>query len=263
MDPVPYVDRLNHFYRSQGFPPYQWTNNEGAPLTPMRKPLHHCRIAMLTAGGVSRKDAPPFNPQARNDLRVDAISSDTAADYFAINDDYYNHADAARDINCIFPIDRLRELAGERVIAEVAPHLYSGFMGRTYNRTAVIKEAAPALARQLHEERVDAFVMIPGCPLDHQTAGLVARVIEEAGIPTVVVATGRDLVEQVRPPRSVFINFPMGNVFGKPHDQARQRAILLDALHALGSTNHGGEIIDLPYQWDAPFDIYLAGVKPA
>lgn len=263
MNPVPYVDRLNHFYRSQGFPPYQWTINEGAPLTPMRKQLSECCIAMLTAGGVSRKDAPPFNPQARNDLRVDAIAADTPADFFAVNDDYYNHADAERDINCIFPVDRLRELATERLIGGVAAHLYSGFMGRTYNRTAVVKEAAPALAQKLRDDQVDAFVMIPGCPLDHQTAGLVARVVEESGIPTVVVATGRDLVEQVRPPRSVFINFPMGNVFGKPFDKTRQREILLDALRALTSINCGGEIIDLPYQWDAPFDIYLKGVKAA
>ena len=38
--------------------------------------------------------------------------------------------------------------------------------------------------------------------------GLVARVVEESGIPTMVVATGRDLTAQVRPPRSLFVNFP-------------------------------------------------------
>ena len=257
MDPIAYVDHLNQFYRSQGFPAYQWTINDSAPLTPMSKPLSACRVAMLTSGGVSRKDTHPFNPQARNDLRLDAVASDTAADFFVISDDYYNHADAERDINCIFPIERMRELAAERVIGEVAPHHYSGFMGRTYNRSAVINEAAPALARHLHDENVDAFVMVPGCPLDHQTVGLVARVVEEAGIPTVVVGTGRDLCAQVRPPRAVFINFPMGNPFGKPFDKLRQRTILLDALLALESIKRGGEIIDLPYEWDVPFEIYL------
>ena len=161
MDPIAYVARLNEFYRSQGFPAYKWTVNEGAPLTPMRKPLRECRIAMLTSGGVSRKDTHPFNPQARNDLRVDAIADDTAADFFVINDDYYSHTDAERDINCIFPIERLRELANEHVIAALAPHHYSGFMGRTYTRSAVINEAAPALARHLRDESVDAFVLVP------------------------------------------------------------------------------------------------------
>lgn len=161
MEPIAYVARLNEFYRSQGFPPYQWTVNEAAPLTPLRKPLNQCRVAMLTSGGVSRKDSPPFNPQARNDLRVDSVARDTSPDFFAINDDYYNHSDAERDINCIFPIERLRELAAEGMIGEAAPHHYSGFMGRTYIRGAVVQQAAPALARKLLDERVDAFVLVP------------------------------------------------------------------------------------------------------
>jgi D-proline reductase (dithiol) PrdB len=159
--PIAYVARLNEFYRSQGFPEYRWTVNETAPLTRLRKPLGRCRIGMLTSGGVSHKDATPFNPQARNDLRVDGIERDTPAHFFAINDDYYDHRDADRDVNCIFPIDRLRELAAEGVIGEVAPHHYSGFMGRIYVRTAVINEAAPALARRLRDESVDAFVLVP------------------------------------------------------------------------------------------------------
>ena len=161
MKPIAYVARLNEFYRSQGFPEYRWTINETAPLTRPRKPLDRCRVAVLTSGGVSRKDAAPFNPQARNDLRVDSIDRDTPPGFFAINDDYYNHGDADRDVNCIFPIERLRELAAECVIGEVAPHHYSGFMGRTYVRTAVVSEAAPALARKLLDDRVDAFVLVP------------------------------------------------------------------------------------------------------
>jgi D-proline reductase (dithiol) PrdB len=161
MEPITYVTRLNEFYRSQGFPAYKWTINDSAPLTPMHKPLSECRVALLTSGGVSRKDTAPFNSQARNDLRVVAVANHIAADFFAIHDDYYNHSDADRDINCIFPIERLRELATERVIGEVAPHHYSGFMGRTYIRSAVINDAAPALARRLRDESVDAFVLVP------------------------------------------------------------------------------------------------------
>lgn len=162
MEPIAYVARLNEYYRSQGFPPYQWSVNHTAPLTRLAKPLGECRVALLTSGGVSRKDAPPFEPLARNNLRLDPVPADTASDYFQIHDDYYNHRDADRDINCIFPIDRLRELASERVIGSAAPHHYSGFMGRIYIRTTVMTEAAPALARRLREERVDAFVMVPG-----------------------------------------------------------------------------------------------------
>jgi D-proline reductase (dithiol) PrdB len=161
VEPICYVDRLNNFYRSQGFPAYRWTVNSDAPLARLRKPLSRCRVALLTSGGVSRRDARPFNPLARNDLRVDAIAESTPADFFQIHDSYYNHNDADRDINCIFPLDRLRELAADGVIGSVAPHHYSGFMGRIYTRTAVINEAAPALARQLRAEEVDAIVLVP------------------------------------------------------------------------------------------------------
>ena len=160
-EPIRYVDRLNEFYRSQGFPAYVWMVNEDAPLTPLAKPLAQCRVSMLTAGGVSRCAAPPWNPNARNDLRLDEIASDAPSDDFQIHDAYYDHSDADRDLNCLFPIDRLRELAADGVIKEVAPRLWSGFMGRIYKRTAVMKESAPALAAELRKDAVDLFVLVP------------------------------------------------------------------------------------------------------
>jgi hypothetical protein len=78
-------------------------------------------------------------------------------------------------------------------------------------------------------------------------------VVEEAGIPTVLVSTGRDLTAQVRPPRAVFVNFPMGNPFGPPGDVALQRAILLAALRTAETAASGGALVDLPYVWGSDF----------
>lgn len=161
MEPILYVERLNNFYKSQGFPAYDWTVNETAPLTPLGKPLDQCRVSMLTSGGISRCQAPSWNPQARNDLRLDEISADAPSDDFQIHDDYYDHRDADQDLNCVFPIDRLRELAAEGVVDDVAPRLWSGFMGRIYKRSAVIGEAAPRLARELEKDKVDLFILVP------------------------------------------------------------------------------------------------------
>ena len=93
--------------------------------------------------------------------QVDALASGVSPRCLVINDAYYNHCDADRDINCIFPIERLRELAAEGIIGAVAPNHYSGFMGRIYTRSAVTGEAAPALARRLQEEQVDAAALVP------------------------------------------------------------------------------------------------------
>jgi D-proline reductase (dithiol) PrdB len=255
MEPVKYVDRLNEKYRSLGFEPYQWTINKTAPLTPLGKPLSVCRVSMLTTSGASCRGVPGFDPDARNDLRLDAIPADTPADGFEINDNYYDHRSIEADINCQFPIERLRELAADGTIGSIAPRLWSGFMGRIYKRSAIL-EKATEFAEKLKHDGVDLLVVIPACPLDHQTAGLVARRVEETGIATVTVSTGRDLSRQVLAPRTVFVNFPMGNAFGRPADVERQKQILLDALALAENTEDAGQIVDLPYDWGGEIPVH-------
>lgn len=88
--------------------------------------------------------------------------------------------------------------------------------------------------------------------------GLVCRVAEERGIATVCVSTGRDLTAQVRPPRSVFLNHPMGNPFGRPHDVEQQREILRAALALVERADEAGVLVDLPYEWDEPFGAFFS-----
>ena len=83
--------------------------------------------------------------------------------------------------------------------------------------------------------------------------GLVARVIEESGIPTMLVSTGRDLTVQVRPPRSLFVNFPMGNPFGAPGAVEQQRRILTRSLELTYELTEPGALVDLDETWPASF----------
>ena len=76
--------------------------------------------------------------------------------------------------------------------------------------------------------------------------------MEQAGIPTVLVSTARDLSLQVKPPRTVFVNHPMGNTFGQRDDIELQRRILRDALDLLVNCTEGGTLVDLPYQLHEP-----------
>ena len=161
MEPIRYVDELNEYYGAMGNPPYRWTVNETAPLHRLEKPLSECRVSLLTSGGVSQCAMPAFNPDARNDHRLDAISHDTAVDDFQIHDSYYDHTDAEADINCVFPLARLRELAAAGEIGSLAEHFWSGFMGRIYNRSKVLEESGPAFAQRLEDERVDILVAAP------------------------------------------------------------------------------------------------------
>ena len=135
--------------------------NDTAPLHVPDKPLAECNVSLLTSGGVSQCAMPPFNADARNDHRVDAFDREVDAHDFQIHDSYYDHSDAEQDINCIFPVERLRELADEGVIGGIAERLWSGFMGRIYNRSKVLEESGPAFAAELARDDVDILVAAP------------------------------------------------------------------------------------------------------
>ncbi len=77
-----------------------------------------------------------------------------------------------------------------------------------------------------------------------------------------------DITRAVKPPRAVFVNFPLGHQTGKPHQPDLQRQIVRDAMRAFGTITRPGEIVELPYVWD-PNDRtweetdYTAGFVPA
>ena len=68
-----------------------------------------------------------------------------------------------------------------------------------------------------------------------------------------MVSTGRDLTELVCPPRSLFVNFPMGNPFGPPNEPDYQRNILRAALELAEHADSPGEIVDLKDTWPSDF----------
>jgi D-proline reductase (dithiol) PrdB len=80
-----------------------------------------------------------------------------------ITHDYYDHADADRDINIVFPLELLREFAKERIIGRVADRHY-GFMGHIIGPHVVtlINRTAPEVARKLREDGVDLVLLTPG-----------------------------------------------------------------------------------------------------
>jgi hypothetical protein len=84
----------------------------------------------------------------------------------------------------------------------------------------------------------------------HQSVGLIARIVEAAGIPTLCMTSALDITRAVNPPRAVFLNFPLGHQTGKPNQPDLQRQILRDALHAFESIDRPGSIVELPYVWD-------------
>jgi hypothetical protein len=86
---------------------------------------------------------------------------------------------------------------------------------------------------------------------------LAARHFEANGIPTVILGSARDIVEQAGVARFVFTDFPLGNPTGKPYDAEMQRAIVGLGLDLLEDARVPRTTIQTPFQWDD--DAWRAG----
>jgi hypothetical protein len=78
---------------------------------------------------------------------------------------------------------------------------------------------------------------------------LVSRILEANGIPTVVIGSARDIVEECGVARFLFSDFPLGNPCGKPYDVPMQRAILSHALDLLESARLPRTTVQTPLCW--------------
>ncbi len=81
------------------------------------------------------------------------------------------------------------------------------------------------------------------------SVSLTARHLEANGIPTVVMASARDIVEQAGVARLLFTDFPLGNPCGAPSDVEMQRAIASMALDLLEGARFPRTTVQTPFQW--------------
>ena len=82
--------------------------------------------------------------------------------------------------------------------------------------------------------------------------GLVARVLERAGLTTVSLTSAIDITERIRPPRAEFLNFPLGNPVGAPGDAEGQRRILRQVFSLAETVQQPGTVVTLPFEWPDP-----------
>lgn len=127
--------------------------------TPVIKELKDMNIALVTAAGVHRKTDEKFN--LSGDFTFREIPDTTPSSELMVSHGGYDNADVNKDINCMFPIDRLRELANEGIIKFIAP-VHIGFMGGGGNQEKFEKETGPKIAEILRDEGVDAVLMTAG-----------------------------------------------------------------------------------------------------
>jgi D-proline reductase (dithiol) PrdB len=132
------------------------------PFTPLDRDLTKCTVALVTAAGVHRRDQEPFNiADELGDLTYRVIGGDADSSNLMVTHHHYDHSDADRDINVVFPLDVLRELAAEGFIAEVARE-HIGYMGYTMQLRQMYEQAAPEMAEHINKKSKADVVVLTG-----------------------------------------------------------------------------------------------------
>jgi hypothetical protein len=251
--PIPYMQRTRDYYLTLGYGnPYRWAHYAEAPFTPLKKPLAECRIGLVTT-------AAPFQP-GKGDQGPGAAynggakfyqvySGDTADDHdLRISHIGYDRIHTtAEDSGTWFPLPALRRLAAAGRIGAVAPRFHGAPTNRSHRTT--LDQDAPELLARVREDGVDAVILVPNCPVCHQTISLVARHLEVNGLPTVVMGCAKDIVEHAGVARFLFSDFPLGNSAGKPGDLESQRLTLELALRVLERAPGPRTTVQNPLRW--------------
>jgi glycine/betaine/sarcosine/D-proline reductase family selenoprotein B len=251
--PIPYMQRTRDYYLTLGYGnPYRWAHYADVPFAPLKKPLAECRIGLITTAAPYQPGKGDQGPGAAYNggakfYRV--YSGDTAVDHdLRISHIGYDRIHTtAEDSGTWFPLPALRRLAAAGRIGAVAPRFHGAPTNRSHRTT--LDQDGPELLARVREDGCDAVILVPNCPVCHQTISLVARHLEANGIPTVVMGCAKDIVEHAGVARFLFSDFPLGNSAGKPHDPASQEATLELALRVLESAPGPRTTVQNPLRW--------------
>jgi len=256
--PIPYLQRIRDYYQALGYgAPYGWAHYSEVPFRRLDKPLSKARVTIITTAAPYQPDkgdqgpGAPYNAAAKF---YTVYSGDTAKDHdlrishIAIDRTHTK----AEDLATYFPLNELRKRAASTRIGSVAPRFHGTPTNRSHRVTLGVD--CPEIVARCKADSVDAAILVPNCPVCHQTVSLAARMLEENGITTVVMGCAKDIVEHVGVPRFLFSDFPLGNAAGRPKDPVSQAFTLDLALSVLETAPAPRTTVQSPLRWSASPD---------
>ena len=251
--PVAYMQRTRSYYQALGYgAPYEWAHFANVPFQPLVKPLATCRVGLVTTAAPYQPDRGDQGPGARYNAAAkfySVYSGDTSVDpdlriaHVAIDRKHTS----AEDQGSYFPLAALRRSAHAGRIGALAARFHGLPTHRSQRATLDID--VPELVARCRADAVDAVLLVPNCPVCHQSVSLAARALERAGIATVVMGCAKDIVEHVGVPRLLFSDFPLGNAAGRPGDVASQDLTLDLALRVLEAAPAARTTVQSPLRW--------------
>ncbi|HBC06112.1 MAG TPA: glycine reductase [Rhodospirillaceae bacterium] len=251
--PVPYMRRTREWYLALGYDnPYVWAHYIDVPFTPLAKPLAQSKVTFITTAAPYQPDKGPQGPGAPYNSAAkfyQVYSGDTAEEH----DLRISHVGIDRvhtsmeDARAWFPLAALRDAVAAGRIGGLTKRFHGAPTNRSQQHTLNID--CPEILNRCREDGADVAILIPNCPICHQTLCLIARHLEANGIPTVVMGCAKDIVEYCGVPRFLFSDFPLGNAAGRPHDPKSQAETLELCLRVLESAIGPRTTVQSPLRW--------------
>ncbi len=213
------------------------------PFTPYERDLSSATVALVSATGVYMSEQYPFPTEDPGDVTYRVIPGEAEARSLRIAHHHYDHSEADADPNIVFPIDTLRELASEGVIAAVNDNNYS--YGFTTRLRELYETTFPEISDKIERSKAKLVLLTAGCPETcHRSIANLAREIEARGIPTLIISASPAATESVRPPRAMtYDGVAIGRVIGRASDRGFHKRVVRAALEMFTHDTPPGKVV--------------------
>jgi D-proline reductase (dithiol) PrdB len=219
---------------------YPFVKNRRAPFSPARRALPMLNLALISSAGAYIDGTDPFDTSAPDgDFSFREIPSQIEAEDLRFAARGYDPAAVLADSNSLLPLARLFEFESNGIIGQLNQVFWSccGFIP---DAGRLVEEMVPRLVERIAKYEVQAALLIPASRLCHQSVSLIARGLEQSGIPTMTLAVDQNVVESVRPPRAAVFDGEFGSVAGLPNYPEHQRRVLDEALRLIEPMDQPG-----------------------
>ena len=235
-----FSNRFSRWNANEDLAGYPFITNTHAPFTPLLRALPMMNLALITSAGAYIDGTDPFDLDSRDgDINFREIPVEVGPEDLRYAVKGYDPSAVLEDRNTQIPIDRLTEYQANAVIGMLNNTWWS-LSSWIPNARLVADELAPKLADRLHRYEVQAALLIPAGRLCHQTMGLIARGIEETGIPTMTLSVDSLMTDRVRPPRTAYYKGEFGSVAGKPNFREYQLRVLDESIRWIETFDQPG-----------------------
>ena len=121
-------------------------------------PLAEAKVAIVTSAAIHTTDDDRFSQGDTSYRFVPREARDLVLGHWSPN---FDRTGFTLDLNVVYPIDRLEELAADGVIGEVAPRHFA-FAGNQPDTVSEIRlDTGPQCAAQLNADAVDVVLLTP------------------------------------------------------------------------------------------------------